>query len=56
MMGHREKLAADGFDAFARYWRRNLDFRTGAVVKVKRRYTKKARKAARLAAHRDTHA
>lgn len=51
MMGHREKLAGDGFHSFARFWRRNVHYRPGEVAKVKRRYAKKARKAARLAVH-----
>jgi hypothetical protein len=52
-MGHREKLAGDGFDAFARFWRGNLHFRPGEVAKVKRRYSKKARKDAKLAVRKD---
>lgn len=50
MMGHREKLDGDGFDAFARFWRRNIDRRPGELARVKRRYSKRARRDGRLAA------
>lgn len=56
MMGHRENLAGDGFDAFARFWRRNLSWRPGQIAKIKRRYSKKARKDARLATAKAIHA
>jgi hypothetical protein len=50
MMGHREKLNGDGFDAFARFWRRNLDWKPGEIAKVKRRYSKRARRDGRMTA------
>ena len=56
MMGHREKLAGDGFDAFARFWRRNLGWRAGQVAKVKKRYAKRDRKAAKITARSELHA
>lgn len=50
MMGHREKLNGDGFDAFARHWRRLLNWQPGQVADIKRRFSKRARKNARRAA------
>jgi hypothetical protein len=50
MMGHREKLSGDGFDAFARFWRRHIVWRRGEVAKIKRRYSKRNRRDARLIA------
>jgi hypothetical protein len=50
MMGHREKLNGDGFDTFARFWRRAQNWRPGEIAKIKRRYSKRSRKRAKLEA------
>jgi hypothetical protein len=56
MMGHREKLDGDGFDAFARHWRRSLNWRAGQVAKIKRRHSKRARRVAQRATRGEAHA
>jgi hypothetical protein len=46
MMGSRDRLTADEFDAFTR-WRRLLHWRPGALKKVKRAFAKRSRKTAK---------
>jgi hypothetical protein len=43
MMGNRQKLDGDGWDAFSRYSRRILKWKAGQVAKIKRRFARKAR-------------
>lgn len=52
MMGHRQKLNGDGFDAFTR-WRHMLAWRPGALAKIKRRHAKRDRKAAKAETRRE---
>ena len=54
MMGHREKLNGDGYDAFARHWRRLLAWRPGQVAKIKRAYSKRARRDGRLLTRKES--
>lgn len=46
-MGNRGHLTGDEFDAFTR-WRRLLNWRPGALKKIKRSFVKRSRKTARL--------
>jgi hypothetical protein len=47
MMGTRQKLNADGWDAFSRRSRRMLRWKPGRLAYIKRRFAKLARREAK---------
>jgi hypothetical protein len=44
MMGRRQKLDGEGWDAFSRYSRRLLRWKAGQIAKIKKRFARKARR------------